>query len=108
MTAARSRAGRNAHDIPLEHARAHVGVNHDDDGDEIFHDVLCATQPRASPSVAPVRRDAFREVMRRSAWEKERATLNTLAIPRERLAVFFLSILLRYTAGMKWRAKMRK
>ncbi|KAI0472959.1 hypothetical protein GGR56DRAFT_697810 [Xylariaceae sp. FL0804] len=72
-------------------------TNRDDDGDELFHDVLdvlFATQPRLSPSLAPVRRDALRPAARDVVGATPTTTeeeggplprLRDLAVPRRRL-----------------------
>ncbi|KAI2469270.1 hypothetical protein F4781DRAFT_395257 [Annulohypoxylon bovei var. microspora] len=69
-------------------------VNHDDDGDEMYHDVLDvlhATQPEPNYPYAGVQRDAFRELAK--TLTKEQPKLYTLAIPLDRFVAFVTFLL---------------
>ncbi|KAI1382625.1 uncharacterized protein F4822DRAFT_423063 [Hypoxylon trugodes] len=61
--------------------------NHDDDGDEIYHDmldVIYSTQYRPHPWMASVRRDKFRTVAKNLKVEGQIPELHTFAIPVQR------------------------
>ncbi|KAI1073486.1 hypothetical protein F5B20DRAFT_513864 [Whalleya microplaca] len=81
---ARELAPHNAYDVS-ESSREFAGPNHDDDGDEMYHDVLdvlYATQPETPLPLAPPKRDDFRPVAKRLVQDRFR--FSTLAIPRQR------------------------
>lgn len=82
--AARERAEENSKDTA-----AYAVVNHDEDGDEMFHDmldVLCAVQPEHRP-LAPIHRNAFRRVVKSMPCSKDKVFLYALAIPRQQFTV---------------------
>ncbi|KAI1097403.1 hypothetical protein F4804DRAFT_327737 [Jackrogersella minutella] len=84
---ARLLARRHAFDVP-EECRDMCVVNHDKDGDEIYHDlldVLYSTQEVQHPGLSPVRRDAFRKVAKQIEVEEGIPKLHTLATPVQRL-----------------------
>ncbi|KAK1753169.1 hypothetical protein QBC47DRAFT_431515 [Echria macrotheca] len=85
---ARRLALHNAFEVEHESRRDHCALNHDDDGDEIYHDlldVLYGTQitPR-DPRYGPVPRDAFRPVAKQLAAEHDLDKLYDLGIPVDR------------------------
>ncbi len=83
---ARQLALRNAFDVDSEGDREFCSLNHDDDGDELYHDLLdtlYSTQEEKKPWMAPVSRDAFRPVAKRIATENEIPSLHTLGIRSE-------------------------
>ncbi|KAK3315621.1 hypothetical protein B0H66DRAFT_347672 [Apodospora peruviana] len=86
--AARRLALRNAFEVEYESRREHCALNHDDDGDEIYHDlldVLYGTQITPSdPCYAPVYRDDFRPVAKQIAAEHDLDQIYALGIPVER------------------------
>ncbi|KAK0719314.1 hypothetical protein B0H67DRAFT_467885, partial [Lasiosphaeris hirsuta] len=84
---ARKLALRNAFDIDREYLADLCLTNHDDDGDEIYHDlldVLYSTQPDVIPGISPAHRDAFRPAAKTISAEKHIPLLRTLGIPAER------------------------
>ncbi|KAF7532062.1 hypothetical protein G7054_g8296 [Neopestalotiopsis clavispora] len=71
-----------------------ITVNFDDDGDEMYHDVLDvlhATQPETNPPYGDVKRDDFRDLAKTLA--KDQPQLHTLAIPRDEFTVFVTFLL---------------
>jgi hypothetical protein len=66
-----------------------AGINFDEDGDEMYHDVvdvLASTQPHVSPHLAEVSRDAFR--LPATGLHQGAPSLHQLSIPRLRLEAF--------------------
>lgn len=98
-TTAYERAKQNANDFPPDYAwKVYAGVNYDEDGDEIFHDmldVLFAVQTQPNPLIRPVRRNMFRDVVKSWPFKKERVLLSELGIRREdfRVLINYLVIL---------------
>lgn len=94
---ARSLAARNAREFPPDHRGSPVedaDVNFDDDGDEMYHDVLdflASTQPYVPPTYAEPCRDGFRDLA--AKFHRDAPSLYDLAIPKPRLEAF-LSLLL--------------
>ncbi|OTA95274.1 hypothetical protein M434DRAFT_393852 [Hypoxylon sp. CO27-5] len=83
---ARSLARRHAFDVP-EMFRDFSVVNNDEDGDEIYHDlldILYSTQEVKHISLSPVHRDAFRSIAKQIKTEQQVPELHTLAIPTQR------------------------
>ncbi|KAH6615972.1 hypothetical protein B0J18DRAFT_459895 [Chaetomium sp. MPI-SDFR-AT-0129] len=81
---ARSLALRNAFEVEYEDHHEFCRPNHDDDGDEIYHDLidlLCATQEVKHPGLATVPRDGFRGVAKAIAAEHSLPRLYSLAFP---------------------------
>jgi hypothetical protein len=71
-----------------------IGINFDEDGDEMYHDVLdvlASTQPYVSPVFALQSRDRFRELA--TKLHKGAPSLFNLAVPEHRLTTF-LSLLI--------------
>ncbi|TGJ83239.1 hypothetical protein E0Z10_g5515 [Xylaria hypoxylon] len=63
---------------------------HDDDGDEIYHDlldVLYSTQEVNHPGYSPVHRDTLRSVAKRISVENDVTSLHELAIPIGRFEI---------------------
>ncbi|KAJ5583985.1 uncharacterized protein N7459_003785 [Penicillium hispanicum] len=82
---ARQLALQNALDVDTENDLIFALSNHDDDGDEIYHDlldVLYSMQPENLP-LAPVTRDSFRSIAKRIGRENELASLHSIGIPIE-------------------------
>ncbi len=95
---ARELALGNAFDIDREDLREFCSTNHDDDGDEIYHDlldILYSTQEVKNPCIASVPRDAFRPIAKRIAATNEVTSLHSLAIPAESFVA-----LVRVLAGL--------
>ena len=94
---ARALAADNARDFPPGHRGGPVenaDVNFDDDGDEMYHDVLdflASTQPYVPPTYAEPCRDGFRDLA--TKFHRDAPSLADLAIPISRLKAF-LSLLL--------------
>ncbi|KAI0128148.1 hypothetical protein F4776DRAFT_629392 [Hypoxylon sp. NC0597] len=85
-TRARSLARRHAFDVPEMFSDFSV-VNNDEDGDEIYHDlldILYSTQEVKDISLSPVHRDAFRNIAKQIKGEEQIPELHTLAIPAQR------------------------
>lgn len=84
---ARQLAIRNAFlDIDWEGHLDLCATNHDDDGDEIYHDlldVLYSTQIIKHPWLAGIPRDSFRPVAKHIAVENDLASLYSIGIPAE-------------------------
>jgi hypothetical protein len=94
---AKALAADNARDFPPGHRGGPVedaDVNFDDDGDEMYHDILdflASTQPYVPPTYAEPCRDGFRDLA--TKFHREAPSLFELAIPMSRLKAF-LSLLL--------------
>lgn len=94
---ARALAANNARDFPPGYRGSPVedaDVNFDDDGDEMYHDVLdflASTQPYIPPTYAEPCRDGFRDLA--TKFHRDAPSLFDLAIPRPRLEAI-LSLLL--------------
>lgn len=94
---ARALAAENARDFPSGHRGIPVedaDINFDDDGDEMYHDVLdflASTQPYVPPTYAEPCRDSFRDLAMK--FHRGAPSLYDLAIPMPRLKAF-LSLLL--------------
>lgn len=94
---ARVLAADNARDFPPGYRGGPVedeDVNFDDDGDEMYHDVLdflASTQPYVPPTYAEPCRDSFRDLAKK--LHKGAPSLYDLVIPMPRLQAF-LSLLL--------------
>ncbi|KAK4143505.1 uncharacterized protein C8A04DRAFT_12340 [Dichotomopilus funicola] len=81
---ARNLALRNAFEVEYEEHHEFCRPNHDDDGDEIYHDLidlLCATQEVKHPGLATVPRDGFRSVGKAITAEHSLPRLYSLAFP---------------------------
>lgn len=79
----RHQAERRAFELPDSR---HAGINCDEDGDEMYHDVLdvvFSTQPIVSEALAPVERDEFRSIAKELHGNDIR--LHELMIPPGRL-----------------------
>ncbi|EED14659.1 conserved hypothetical protein [Talaromyces stipitatus ATCC 10500] len=77
----------NAFDVDRGDNHEFCSSNHDDDGDEIYHDlldVLYSTQEVRHPGLSRVARDAFRGVAKHMASENEMPSLYTIGIPTDR------------------------
>lgn len=78
-------------------------LNHDDDGDEIYHDlldILYSTQEEKSPWLATVPRDAFRPVAKRIAIENDVPSLYSIGIPINQFVSFVkLLLALQFAPG---------
>ncbi|KAI0899568.1 hypothetical protein F4806DRAFT_257750 [Annulohypoxylon nitens] len=84
---ARLLAARHAFDVSWDGYLDICAVNHDDDGDEIYHDlldVLYSTQEERPKWTTPVLRDAFRDIAKKFRTEEQIPELCTLAIPVQR------------------------
>ncbi|KAK0709924.1 hypothetical protein B0T26DRAFT_679275 [Lasiosphaeria miniovina] len=84
---ARRLALHNAFEVEYEARREYCALNHDGDGDEIYHDlldVLYGTQIKHDPRYAPVHRDDFRPVAKQIAAENDLDRLYALGIPVDR------------------------
>ncbi|KAI1089573.1 hypothetical protein F5B19DRAFT_504532 [Rostrohypoxylon terebratum] len=84
---ARSLAARHAFDVSWDGYLDICVANHDDDGDEIYHDlldVLYSTQEERPKWITPVARDAFRDIAKKIRAEEQLPELCTLAIPVQR------------------------
>lgn len=94
---ARALAAYNARDFPPGHRGGPVkdkDINHDEDGDEMYHDVLdflASTQPYVPPTYAGPCRDSFRDLAK--SFHEGAPSLYDLAISKPRLQAF-LSLLL--------------
>ncbi|OKL57149.1 hypothetical protein UA08_07633 [Talaromyces atroroseus] len=103
---ARQLALRNALDTDWEGHLDLCATNHDDDGDEIYHDlldVLYSTQIVKHAGLAPVPRDAFRPIAKRIAADNELASLYSLGIPADdfvSLAKFLLAFQFDVSEGV--------
>ncbi|KAI1410270.1 hypothetical protein F5Y13DRAFT_168053 [Hypoxylon sp. FL1857] len=85
-TRSRSLVHRHAFEVP-EMFRDFSVVNNDEDGDEIYHDlldVLYSTQEVKDISLSPVHRDAFRSIAKKIKADEQIPELHTLAIPAQR------------------------
>ncbi|KAI0841364.1 hypothetical protein F5Y06DRAFT_261373 [Hypoxylon sp. FL0890] len=83
---AQSLARRHAFDVP-EMFSDFSFVNNDEDGDEIYHDlldILYSTQEVKHISLSPVHRNAFRSIAKQIKEEEQIPELHTLAIPVQR------------------------
>ncbi|CRG83594.1 hypothetical protein PISL3812_00948 [Talaromyces islandicus] len=83
---ARELALQDAFDVDREDCMDFCSSNHDDDGDEIYHDlldVLYSTQERKHPGLAPAPRDAFRAVAKRIAADNDIPSLYHIGIPAD-------------------------
>lgn len=92
---ARKLAVRNAFDYERDFGSNLCAMNYDEDGDEIFHDlleVLYSSQEQHPPR-APAIMDAFRPLAKRMFTENNLPTLRTLGIPAGRF-VTLLRLLL--------------
>ncbi|KAI1373934.1 hypothetical protein F4677DRAFT_184219 [Hypoxylon crocopeplum] len=92
---ARALARSSASDIPKE-SRDLCSLNHDDDGDEIYHDlldILYATQEIQHPGITPVPRDAFRAVAKQIKARAGLPDLHALAIPVPRFRTLVKALL---------------
>ncbi|QKX57760.1 uncharacterized protein TRUGW13939_04880 [Talaromyces rugulosus] len=81
---ARKIARHDAFEVDWESDLEFCSLNHDDDGDEIYHDlldVLYSTQEEKSPGLARVPRDAFRPIAKRIATENDVPSLHPIGIP---------------------------
>ncbi|KAK4044165.1 hypothetical protein C8A01DRAFT_31767 [Parachaetomium inaequale] len=97
-SSARQLALRNAFDVEREDCHEICKPNHDDDGDEIYHDlvdVLCATQKTEHPGLSTAPRDPFRGVARSLAAEYSLPHLYSLGIPAEQF-VTLVKLLLAF------------
>ncbi|KAI1451533.1 hypothetical protein F4805DRAFT_451112 [Annulohypoxylon moriforme] len=84
---ARLLTARHAFDVSWDGFLDICAVNHDDDGDEIYHDlldVLYSTQEERPSWSTLVRRDAFRDIAKKIKTEEKLPELCTLAIPVQR------------------------
>ncbi|KAH8900383.1 hypothetical protein GQ53DRAFT_790151 [Thozetella sp. PMI_491] len=93
---ARQLALHNAFEVNKEEDREFCSLNHDEDGDEIYHDlldVLYSTQDMNHPGISKVPRDAFRTIGKRLATENRFSTLYALGIPTERLVALVRALL---------------
>jgi hypothetical protein len=94
---AKELAAKNAKDFPPEYRGGPVkdeAINFDDDGDEMFHDVLdflASTTPYVPPTYAEPRRDNFRDLVKK--FHADAPLFSDLAVPRQRLEAW-LSLLL--------------
>lgn len=94
---AKELTAKNARDFPADYHGGPVGdedVNFDEDGDEMFHDVLdflASTMPYVPPTYAEPCRDSFRDLAKK--FHADTPSVSDLAIPRQRLEVW-LSLLL--------------
>lgn len=91
---ARQRATDNAHSSTDSRWTDWIAVNFDDDGDEMYHDVLdvlYATQPETNPPYGDVKRDDFRDLAKTLA--KDQPQLHTLAISRDEFTIFITFLL---------------
>lgn len=94
---ARALAIENSRDFPPDHRGGPVedaDVNFDDDGDEMFHDVLdflASTQPYVPPTYAKPCRDGFRDLAKK--LHKDAPSLSNLVIPQGRLEAFISMLL---------------
>lgn len=82
---ARKLARQGAFDVDRDDCMDFCSINRDDDGDEIYHDlldVLYATQEEKDPGLAPAPRDAFRPVAKRIATDHDLPSLYHIGIPR--------------------------
>lgn len=95
--AAKDLAAKNARDFPADYHGSPVedeDVNFDEDGDEMFHDVLdflASTMPYVPLTYAEPCRDSFRDLAKR--FHVDAPLVSDLAIPRQRLEAW-LSLLL--------------
>ncbi|KAI1085090.1 hypothetical protein F5B20DRAFT_130270 [Whalleya microplaca] len=84
---ARQMALKNAFDVDdPDFYHEFCSSNHDDDGDEIYHDlldVLYSMQPVIDPRYATVHRDAFRATAKLLMEQNKVTSLHSLAIPTE-------------------------
>ncbi|KAI1209536.1 uncharacterized protein F4807DRAFT_467726 [Annulohypoxylon truncatum] len=84
---ARLLTARHAFDVSWDGWLDNCAVNHDDDGDEIYHDlldVLYSTQEERPRWSTLVPRDAFRNIAKQIKAEERLPELCTLAIPVQR------------------------
>ena len=94
---ARALAANNAREFPPGYRGGPVkdeDVNYDDDGDEMYHDVLdfiASTQPYVPPTYAEPHRDGFRDLSRN--FHNGAPSLYDLAIPLPRLQAFLALLL---------------
>lgn len=81
---ARKKALHDAFQADWEPYLEYCSLNHDNDGDEIYHDlldVLYSMQEEKAPWLAAVPRDAFRPVAKRIAIENDVPSLYSIGIP---------------------------
>ncbi|KAI0888798.1 uncharacterized protein GGS22DRAFT_152369 [Annulohypoxylon maeteangense] len=84
---ARLLTARHSFDVSWDGWLDSCAVNHDDDGDEIYHDlldVLYSTQEERPRWSALVPRDAFRNIAKQIKADEKLPELCTLAIPLQR------------------------
>ncbi|KAI1142017.1 hypothetical protein F5Y05DRAFT_212440 [Hypoxylon sp. FL0543] len=102
-TRARSIARRHAFDVPEMFSDFSV-VNNDEDGDEIYHDlldVLYSTQEVKHISLSPVPRNSFRSVAKQIKAHEQIPELHTLAIPAQRFENLAKVLLALQTEALK-------
>jgi hypothetical protein len=83
---ARKMALADAFEVDRENSLEYCSSNLDDDGDEIYHDlldVLYSTQEEKSPCLATVPRDSFRSVAKRIVIENNVPSSHPSAIPTD-------------------------
>ena len=104
---ARRLALYNAFEVEYESRREYCALNHDDDGDEIYHDlldVLYGTQITYDPRYSPVHRDDFRSVAKQLAAEHDLDELYALGIPVDRfVALTKVLVALQFTQPADYR-----
>ncbi|KAF2198579.1 hypothetical protein GQ43DRAFT_434136 [Delitschia confertaspora ATCC 74209] len=103
LSEARKLSERRAYQVPeyQSMSRDFCRPNFDDDGDELFHDVLdvlYTVQPLEIGPYARVERDSFRELAKRLGGETASVTLREMEIGEERFRV-----LLRYLLAAQLR-----
>lgn len=89
----RDQAERRAFNELAEYRLENAGTNCDEDGDEMYHDVvdvMFSTQPEISEALAPVFRDEVRVLAKELHGDCQ---LNLLSIPPERLCELVKSLL---------------
>ena len=104
---ARRLALHNAFEVEYESRREYCALNHDDDGDEIYHDlldVLYGTQIAYDPRYSSVPRDDFRPVAKQLAAEQDLDQLYALGIPVDRFVAFAKVLVgLQFTQPVEYR-----